>query len=107
VRGFDALTEEIATRFSGLPRALIERLTRAYGTRAYRILDGCKRVDDLGRRFGADLYEREVAYLAEAEWAREPDDILWRRSKLGLRFTREERQALEDWLKAHEPVAAA
>jgi glycerol-3-phosphate dehydrogenase len=106
-RGFDALTDEIASGFPGLPRPLIERLARAYGTRTYRIIDGCQQTSDLGRRFGADLYEREVAYLAEAEWAREPDDILWRRSKLGLRFTSEERGALEEWLTAHEPVAAA
>ncbi|MGF1620200.1 MAG: glycerol-3-phosphate dehydrogenase [Rhodomicrobiaceae bacterium] len=107
VGSFDALTDEIAARFPGLPRPLIERLARAYGTRTDRIIEGCQQESDLGRRFGADLYEREVAYLTEAEWAREPDDILWRRSKLGLRLTREERAALEDWLKAHEPVAAA
>ena len=55
---------------------------------------------DLGRCFGADLYEREVAYLMRAEWAQRGDDVLWRRTKLGLRLGAAERQALDDYMLA-------
>jgi glycerol-3-phosphate dehydrogenase len=55
-------------------------------------------MEDLGVCFGADLTEREVAWLRDTEWARTAEDILWRRSKLGLRFSPDEASALEHWL---------
>jgi len=74
------------------------RLVRAYGTRARSIVEGVRGEGDWGEVFGADLTEREVRYLMEHEWARTADDVLWRRSKLGLRFTPEETIRLEDWM---------
>jgi glycerol-3-phosphate dehydrogenase len=64
---------------------------------------------DLGRDFGAGLSEREVEYLVAHEWAETADDILWRRSKLGLRFAPEQRAALEDYLanSRNVPLRAA
>ena len=97
---FDALV----TRHMGLapeiPAPLLHRLTRAYGTRAIDVIGQGAAPADLGRSFGADLYEREVRYLLDSEWARTANDILWRRSKLGLRLTGDERRALDDWLNA-------
>jgi glycerol-3-phosphate dehydrogenase len=68
-----------------LPPALARRLARAYGTRVDKLLGSASRLHDLGRDLGAGLTEREVDYLVREEWARSADDILWRRSRLGLR----------------------
>jgi len=55
-------------------------------------------MEDLGVCFGADLTEREVTWLRDTEWARTAEDVLWRRSKLGLRFSPDEASALARWL---------
>jgi glycerol-3-phosphate dehydrogenase len=72
-----------------------ERLVRAYGTRIGDILGKADSYAALGTRFGADLTEAEVRYLMAKEWALDADDVLWRRSKLGLRFSDIERAALQ------------
>ncbi len=66
---------------------------RAYGTRSSACWAGAS-LDDLGPCLGADLTGAEVRYLMEQEWAQTADDVLWRRSKLGLRFSPEERERL-------------
>ncbi|KQQ12502.1 glycerol-3-phosphate dehydrogenase [Methylobacterium sp. Leaf122] len=71
-----------------LPAATARRLARAYGTRLEHLLGDAQALSDLGETFGGDLSAREVDYLVRHEWARTPDDILWRRSKLGLRSGR-------------------
>src|SRR5215470_8945172 len=62
------------------------RRARLYGTRASTLLGAARTLADLGTHFGADLYQREVDFLTETEWARTAEDILWRRTKLGLRL---------------------
>lgn len=100
--GYDALVTSLRTRALKVAPATIRRLARAYGTEAHIILAQ----GDLGRIFGADLGEHEVAFLMEKEWARTADDVLWRRGKLGLRFTPDEVAALtrymEDALKQRD-----
>lgn len=81
-----------------IPNTLAQRLIRAYGTDAMNIVAGAQRLDDLGRHFGADLYEREVIHLIETEWARSAEDIIWRRSKLGLRLSSAEIAALNEFV---------
>lgn len=98
VDGFEAQVDAIATAHSWLARKTAARLVRAYGTRARDILAGAGRVEDLGRHFGADLFEREVRYLMRAEWAKGAADVIWRRSKLGLRLTPEQQEALEAFM---------
>jgi glycerol-3-phosphate dehydrogenase len=66
----------------------------AYGTRIDRVIGEARSFQDLGKSFNADLTAAEVRYLMANEWAQEADDILWRRSKLGLRFSPSEREAL-------------
>jgi len=83
-----------------MPEPLVLRLARAYGTRLERVLDGATSMKQLGRHFGAGLHEREVRYLIDTEFARTADDILWRRTKLGLEMTTQEQKALERWLKS-------
>ena len=65
------------------------------------MLGAAKSIADLGRDFGATLTESEVRYLIAYEWACTAEDIVWRRSKLGLRMSQPEIAALEDWLAAH------
>ncbi len=74
------------------------RLMRNYGTRARVVLGDARSADDLGKVFGADLTEAEVRYLVEHEWARTAEDLLWRRSKLGLHVEPEGLAALEEFL---------
>ncbi len=70
------------------------RLARSYGTRAKAILDGATSMADLGRDFGGGLTEAEIAYLKREEWAITADDVLWRRSKLGLHLDAKQRAAV-------------
>ena len=81
---FSAFLTALRQRYPFLPERLSLRLARAYGTRVERVLGGARSLADLGRDLGAGLSEREVDYLVAEEFAREPEDIVWRRSKLGL-----------------------
>jgi glycerol-3-phosphate dehydrogenase len=87
-------------RHVNLPRELIERLVRLYGTKTAVLLDGVETVADLGEEFGAGLSAREVDYLVAHEWARTAEDILWRRTKLGLHGA--DRGKLENYLQKKE-----
>ena len=75
----------------------MRRLFRAYGTDAEKMLDGARSAADMGQSFGP-LSEREVEWLKAKEWARSADDILWRRSKLGLHMSSEEQDALRSYM---------
>ena len=109
VQGFDALARDLAAAHPYAPPELLRRLARAYGTDARTILSGAAAMADLGRMFGATLSEREVRWLMEREFARSADDVLWRRSKLGLRLTPQEREDLDAFMAAQprRPVPAA
>lgn len=76
------------------------RLVSAYGTRISQILGDARTRADLGPQFGADLTGAEVRYMVAHEWARFPDDILWRRSKLGLSMPKQDRDALAQFMMA-------
>ena len=75
---------------------MVWRLARNYGTRIEGILAGTTSLSELGHHFGADLYEAEVRYLMQHEWAMTAEDVLWRRSKLGLQLTMEERADVDN-----------
>jgi glycerol-3-phosphate dehydrogenase len=96
--GFADLVQQTHKRYAFLPLALIERLVRTYGTRADALLEGITSQSDLGQIFGTDLSEREVLYMMKEEWVTTADDILWRRSKLGLRFSPGEKADLEQFV---------
>ncbi len=102
MEGFDDFASDLKAKYSQLEGSLIGRLARLYGTRANMILSNVTSMQDLGQHFGADLYEREVEYLTSQEWARTADDILWRRTKLGLRFNKQEKSILIEWLEKHK-----
>jgi glycerol-3-phosphate dehydrogenase len=97
---FDAEVRRLAKDYSGLPAPMLRRLTRLYGTKARQLLGDARDVSGLGQHFGADLYAAEVDYLIANEWARTAQDILWRRTKLGLRVNEADVAALGDYLAA-------
>jgi glycerol-3-phosphate dehydrogenase len=81
----EAYIGDFSARHPFVPLDTARRLVRAYGTRAEEVIGNAKSRDDLGRDFGAGFSEAEVRYLVQKEWAKSADDVLWRRSKLGLR----------------------
>jgi len=102
--GYFAMTEasakiaELSARYPFLTPAGAQRLIRLYGTRAFAILGDAASLADLGEDFGHGLTAAEVDYLVEQEWARTPEDILWRRTKLGLHFAPGQAAALAAYL---------
>jgi glycerol-3-phosphate dehydrogenase len=95
----EACVADFAARHAFLSPETASRLVHAYGTRAEEVIGEAKSLEDFGRDFGAGLTEAEVTYLAEKEWAKSADDVLWRRSKLGLRVTSEVEQGIDVALK--------
>jgi glycerol-3-phosphate dehydrogenase len=105
VDGFDDVVAETLRRWPFLDEPHARRLVHGYGRRIECILKDAQSMDDLGPRFTGDLTGAEVRYLAENEWAQSADDVLWRRSKLGLKATPEQRTALEQFIAALPPAA--
>ncbi|ESW64969.1 glycerol-3-phosphate dehydrogenase [Mesorhizobium sp. C277A] len=107
--GFDVQVAKLKSAFPFIDQRLARRLTRLYGTRAQVLLGLAKSNADLGRNFGADLYEAEVRYLSENEWALTAEDVLWRRTKRGLHLSREQASALDEFMRgiSRRHVAAA
>ena len=97
-RDIDGLLEDIRSSRPWLSEEFAWRLVHSYGTRARDLLGEAASLDALGEHFGADLYQTEVDYLVRHEWATEVEDILWRRSKLGLRFDQEGIARLTNYL---------
>ena len=93
-RRFDAVVDAARERWRFLAESEVQRLVGAYGSRLEAVLGDAKSREDLGPSFGPELTAAEVRYLMSREWARFPDDILWRRSKLGLTMPSEGREAL-------------
>ncbi len=103
--GLGAVQADLQRRYPFVAEATARRLVRSYGTLAAEMLGDARGGGDLGRVIGADLSEREVDWLGRTEWARTADDVLWRRSKLGLRFGAAETAGLEAYL-ARLPATA-
>ena len=88
----------LAARYPFLSEREAQRLIRLYGTRARAILGEAKSRSDLGEEFGHGLTVAEVDYLIAHEWARTAEDVLWRRTKLGLHFTADETAQLARYI---------
>ena len=87
-----ALLASLCARYPAIPVDLLRPLARRHGTLAASVLGDASRPEDLGEAFGGGLTEREIAYLVGHEWAREPEDVLWRRTKCALPMTQGERE---------------
>ena len=109
VTGFDVRKRSVAMvyqqfiNYPFLSPAHANRLAHAYGTRATKLLGNARSLADLGISFGATLTEAEVRYLMVNEWALTAEDVVWRRSKLGLRLSAAEIAAIDEWMTAHRP----
>ncbi len=105
--GREPLARDLEQKYPWLGVSTIHRLARTYGTVARDILAGAARADELGLHFGAGLYQREVEHLVRNEWALTAEDVVWRRTKLGLRLTKAEISRLSEWLHAHRTSAVS
>lgn len=101
------LIQQLQQRYSWLTPSLAQRWATTYGSRVWQWLEGVQCLEDLGQHIGAGLYSREVDYLCQAEWAASADDILWRRTKLGLSMSRPQQLALAHYLEKHPHCNAA
>ncbi len=102
-----AFQHRLRQRHPWIDLPLLRRWTRAYGGRVLRLLDGVSSRGDLGAEVAPDLHEAELFFLKRNEWALTCDDVLWRRSKLGLHCTPEQREAVAVWLAAQARGAAS
>ncbi|QUL38112.1 glycerol-3-phosphate dehydrogenase [Erythrobacter sp. JK5] len=102
---FDDFVEDVRKRYDWLPGSAIERLCRAYGTRVHILLVDTQGLNDLGPHLGGDLYELELEYLVDQEFAKSAEDVLWRRSKLGLHLDGASQARVREWF-AQQKVAA-
>ncbi|HVI99444.1 MAG TPA: glycerol-3-phosphate dehydrogenase C-terminal domain-containing protein, partial [Sphingomonas sp.] len=96
--GLPALEAGLARDYPFLAPETVERVAKAYGTRARRWLRNARSPGDLGTQFGHGLTSAEVDYLVAVEWARTADDVLWRRTKLGLRLDADQAAALARYM---------
>jgi glycerol-3-phosphate dehydrogenase len=109
---FARFVECVARRWPRLAAGTVWRLARAYGTRIELLLAAGGKDGDPGPQVAPGLHEAELHYLHRHEWARSADDVLWRRTKLGLHYDAEQRAAVAQWCAAHwgdeaVPVASA
>ena len=108
---FDPFAQDFAKRHPWLPAALARRYARAYGTRAERLVAGARSLAELGTEVAPGIYEAELRYLREAEWATRAEDVLWRRSKLGLHVApgtlNSVAAAIDRWFAAASATATA
>ncbi|MFO1139715.1 MAG: glycerol-3-phosphate dehydrogenase [Paracoccus sp. (in: a-proteobacteria)] len=107
VDGVEALTMRLQAAYPFLSPRDTRRLVRTYGTDAFHLLGQAKGLDDLGQHFGAGLTEAELRWLIDREYARTAQDILWRRTKLGLHMNEDQVRAVDARVAAMLPVAAA
>ena len=98
-------TRTMTERFPFLSPALVRRYVRCYGSLMSRLLDGVTRLADMGEEVAPGLFEAELRYLVEHEWAQTSDDVLWRRTKVGLHTTQAQRDAVHAWMQAHTRAA--
>jgi glycerol-3-phosphate dehydrogenase len=104
---FERFLQDLLTRRNWLPSMLARRYARAYGTRVEALLGEAERIADLGEHLGEGLYEIEIEYLVQHEFAETAEDILWRRSKLGLHVSEATAARLGAWLRRNTRVIEA
>ncbi|WP_254789508.1 glycerol-3-phosphate dehydrogenase [Variovorax sp. OV329] len=103
---FERFVDALHARYPWLGGALGRRLARAYGTRVEKIIGDARSMADLGEQVAPGLYESELRYLQREEWATSGQDVLWRRSKLGLHLTPQARAQVDEWMRTHAAPAA-
>jgi glycerol-3-phosphate dehydrogenase len=104
---FERFLADLMRRRPFLPEGQARRMGRAYGTRIDELLGDARSWEDLGEDFGGGLTAAEVDYLVRREWARTSEDILWRRSKLGLHVPAGAADRIDAYLDTKRPAAIA
>ena len=99
--GIDALLQSLAERYADFEQNHLEALIRRHGSLAGEVLAGAGSEAQSNRHFGADLYAFEVDYLLRREWAEEVDDVLWRRTKAGMRLGPAARESVATYIAEH------
>jgi glycerol-3-phosphate dehydrogenase len=102
--GFQKLLSDFQSVYSFVETAVCERLVRSYGRKAFDVLSAAKSLEDLGEDFGHGLTEAEVRYLVINEWAQTAEDVVWRRSKLGIRFTKQQMIRLSQFMDENKQL---
>ena len=100
VQDINEFTAALRQRCPWVDPAVLKRWAHTYGSRTLVWLDGARRKLDLGAEVAPGLFERELNYLRQHEWAMTAEDVLWRRTKLGLHYSAEQRAAVADWMAA-------
>jgi len=98
---FERFEAAVEARHPWLAPALARRLAHAYGSRIEQVIGDARSMADLGAEVAPGLHERELHFLRDQEWAVSGEDVLWRRSKLGLRYTAAQREAVAAWMRQH------
>ncbi|MFG6446681.1 glycerol-3-phosphate dehydrogenase [Roseateles sp. BYS180W] len=96
-QAFEQLVRALNQRYPFMDGDSMRRLARRYGSRVPMVLGLAETLSDLGSAVAPGLYERELHYLRDEEWARSADDVLWRRTKLGLRYNAQQRHNVQRW----------
>ncbi len=107
IKNHKELTAAFNTQYLWLPKALLTRYLTTYGARAQNLLDGTVNLRSLGEEILPTLYERELTWLIETEWVTCTEDVLWRRTKLGINTTKQEEMRLTAWFKRHHKHTSA
>lgn len=103
---FELFMSGLEQAYPKMPPVFLHRLARRHGAGSADVLGEAKTVAELGAHFGGDLYEREVDHLMRHEWAQQPEDVLWRRTKEGLHMSPAEREAFAEWMRARRRNAS-
>ena len=98
IADLERFSADLTGAYPRLPRTLLRALALRHGSLAREVLTEVREESDLGQNFGAGLYQREVDYFIEKEWAKNAEDILWRRTKAGLYLNRAGKEALERYV---------
>ncbi|HEY6281953.1 MAG TPA: glycerol-3-phosphate dehydrogenase [Burkholderiales bacterium] len=104
---FEHFLDDLGNAYPQLPKNFMRDLALRHGSLAREVLQDSRDVSDLGENFGAELFGREVDYFIEREWAQTAEDILWRRSKVGLHLGKAQKQAVERYVFNHWHTAAS
>jgi len=104
---FERFVAAVGARHPWLPAEVARRWARAYGSRIDHLIATSQSLADLGQEVAPGLYEIELRYLQREEWVLSADDVLWRRSKLGLHYTEAQREAVKQWMTSNNQGAAA
>ncbi|MGJ7525225.1 glycerol-3-phosphate dehydrogenase [Variovorax sp. GB1P17] len=98
---FERFVAAVREKYTWLSARLARRLARGYGARVAELIGDAQSMADMGAEVAPGLHERELRFLQDHEWAVSAEDVLWRRSKLGLHYTPEQREQVAIWLQAH------